>query len=121
MDDQNDRQTVCSQIKGYTRGFREWSHFGNSRLFVDNGFFGLNFDRLGLNAAFELMKKWKIKNFITTDLNRLERDIQKVDELTMLFFLRHSAISILITKTIGILKKQVSKFIDDMKVELGDK
>jgi len=62
--------------------------FENTRVFVDDGFSGVNFERPGFQEMMSLMEEGKIGTLITKDLSRLGRNYIEVGQYTELIFPR---------------------------------
>ena len=52
--------------------------FENTRVFVDDGYTGVNFERPGFKQILEMMEKGQVGTLITKDLSRLGRNYLQV-------------------------------------------
>ena len=60
--------------------------FTNTRIFVDDGYTGLNFDRPQFKEAIKLIENGEADTFIVKDLSRFGRDYLKVGEYLEIIF-----------------------------------
>ena len=60
--------------------------FINSRIFVDDGYTGTNFNRPGIQEALSLVEQGLVENFIVKDMSRFGRDYLQVGQYTELVF-----------------------------------
>ena len=60
--------------------------FTNTRILVDDGYTGTNFDRPGIQEALSLVEQGLVANFIVKDMSRFGRDYLQVGRYTELVF-----------------------------------
>lgn len=63
--------------------------FENTRVFVDDGYTGVNFERPGFKQILEMMEKGQVATLITKDLSRLGRNYIEVGSYTEIIFPRN--------------------------------
>ncbi len=61
-------------------------NYTNTRIFVDDGYTGTNFNRPGIKEAFSLVKQGEVQCFIVKDLSRFGRDYLTVGQYTDIIF-----------------------------------
>ncbi len=62
------------------------NHFSNPTFFIDDGVFGVTFDRPGWNEMIRLAEAGKVQTVIVKDMSRMGRDYLKVGYYTESFF-----------------------------------
>ena len=63
--------------------------FENTRVFVYDGYTGVNFERPGFKQILEMMEKGQVATLITKDLSRLGRNYIEVGSYTEIIFPRN--------------------------------
>ncbi len=75
---QNQRELLTKYAKAH--------NYTNTRIFVDDGYTGTNFNRPGIQEAFSLVKQGEVQCFIVKDLSRFGRDYLTVGQYTDIIF-----------------------------------
>ena len=60
--------------------------FTNTRVFIDDGYTGTNFNRPGIQEALSLVEQGLVSTFIVKDMSRFGRDYLQVGQYTELIF-----------------------------------
>ncbi len=84
---QGDSNSIQNQRKMLER-FAAENGFENIRVFIDDGYSGVNFNRPGFQELLTLMENGEIGVLITKDLSRLGRNYIEVGQYTELLFLK---------------------------------
>ena len=82
---QGDSNSIINQ-KAMLQKYADDNGFGNTQVFVDDGFSGTNFDRPDWQRLIALAEDGKIATVIVKDMSRLGRDYLKVGYYTEVFF-----------------------------------
>lgn len=82
---QGDSNSIINQ-KAILQKYADDNGFGNTMLFVDDGYSGTNFDRPDWERLISLAEDGKIGTVIVKDMSRLGRDYLKVGYYTEVFF-----------------------------------
>ena len=69
--------------------YAEDNRFPNIRVFVDDGYSGVSFDRPGFQEMYKLIEAGKVGIVITKDLSRLGRNYIEVGNYTEFIFPRY--------------------------------
>ncbi|WP_027332634.1 recombinase family protein [Mycoplasmopsis gallinarum] len=82
---QGDSNSIINQ-KAMLQKYADDNGFGNTQVFVDDGFRGTNFDRPDWQRLIALAEDGKVATVIVKDMSRLGRDYLKVGYYTEVFF-----------------------------------
>ncbi len=82
---ENDSNSIANQKKMLQRYAKERG-FGNTRIYVDDGYTGTNFNRPGFQKMMEDMDAGFISTLIVKDMSRLGRDYLQVGYYTDTYF-----------------------------------
>ena len=82
-----DSNSIQNQ-RGILEKYAKDNGFENTKVFVDDGFSGVNFERPGFQEMMAMMEKGEIGTLITKDLSRLGRNYIEVGQYTELIFPR---------------------------------
>ena len=82
---QGDSNSIINQ-KAILQKYADDNGFGNTMVFVDDGYSGTNFDRPDWERLIALAEDGKIGTVIVKDMSRLGRDYLKVGYYTEVFF-----------------------------------
>ena len=82
-----DSNSIQNQ-RGILEKYAKDNGFENTKVFVDDGFSGVNFERPGFQEMMAMMEKGEIGTLITKDLSRLGRNYIEVGHYTEITFPR---------------------------------
>ena len=82
-----DSNSIQNQ-RGILEKYAKDNGFENAKVFIVDGFSGVNFDRPGFQEMMAMMEKGEIATLITKDLSRLGRNYIEVGHSTELTFPR---------------------------------
>ena len=82
-----DSNSIQNQ-RGILEKYAKDNGFENTKVFIDDGFSGVNFERPGFQEMMAMMEKGEIGTLITKDLSRLGRNYIEVGQYTELIFPR---------------------------------
>ena len=82
---QGDSNSIINQ-RAILQKYADDNGFGNTMVFVDDGYSGTNFDRPDWQRLISLAEDGKIGTVIVKDMSRLGRDYLKVGYYTEVFF-----------------------------------
>ena len=82
-----DSNSIQNQ-RGILEKYAKDNGFVNTKVFVDDGFSGVNFERPGFQEMMAMMEKGEIGTLITKDLSRLGRNYIEVGQYTEIIFPR---------------------------------
>ena len=82
-----DSNSIQNQ-RGILEKYAKDNGFENTKVFIDDGFSGVNFERPGFQEMMAMMEKGEICTLITKDLSRLGRNYIEVGQYTELIFPR---------------------------------
>lgn len=82
-----DSDSIINQ-KAILTKYAEDNGFTNTKVFVDDGYSGVSFNRPGFQKVLELMESGRVTTMITKDLSRLGRNYIEVGNYTEILFPR---------------------------------